>query len=737
MALDKDVYGYSSSVSHSATLSFTEDPNNTTHNFDSADDSKLKADIANPNSYTGVNGASIHISADADKENEDYNKTNSNTNAGLINKNYFVDGKYGDYDHYLHDETGNNKDWYNALIAITARNHSDSNLDEMKASDIWNLIFDEYTVQPLLIVNTVRKINDVQEIYNYGFVGNSSSISSNGYVAVSVRVKASMGAIANVYLVEDKSSRAEVLAYSVPKFNFWYDSDGNILKGKPDENATKEEKKENIAYTIREDGLYENGDSKLYANFYNLEKYYDITFEHENFYDENGNLVAFEKLETGKTYYANANGDKKKYAPHYLIAGGNANSKVYLYNDGVGDDVSYYYMENSEANKSKVVYGIDTSVAKLRYEKDTAPTPYQFTIDTNTNPEYADKWITVTFFIHAGSKTKNYRLELWSGSRDEEVSYDKSKLEGNYHSYVVFDYSSISLNQSTFEGLRDSYVNEIVADYRKIISDKLDNNDANISELEALAGENNKSKLFNYEAKYYTFSLYDSPAFIPFNGETASADQSGYSYDYTNYEEQLTYLKVVDDGRGKLSEEESDSYSMSLFIDFSALDMDIDIIGVPTVSEGNNDTDKDTDSNTNFWLLFASIALVVVIIVAMLAIFIRDFAKKHVRKKTAGKNSYNFNKNKRYVRKYIKANGEAPTIVEDDVDESILSDNPTEVDNDEIAEAASEVESEDTAPTDNEGSTSSADGEQAESSDANDEAKGENAEDGENPDKAK
>ena len=744
MDLSKEVFGHSSMAAHSAMLSFTEESTNTNHNFDSAEDSKLKKDIAKPGSYTGINGASIHINpsdSNLAEGNEDYNKTNSNLYAGLVNKEYFENGNYGS-----NIDTSGNKDWYNSLIAIAKMNADPTvNIDNMTCSEFWKHIFGEYSVQPLLIVNTVRNFKE-SNIYNYGFVGNSSSIASGGYTAVSVRVKASKGAIANIYLVEDKPSRAKVLKYGVPEYNFWYDSEGNILKGKQKDGATSAEKKENIAYTLRKDGLYENGDGKLYANFYNLEKYYDISFEHENFFDEDGNPIAFEKLETGKTYYANA--ERTKYAPHYLIAGGSGNSKVYRYRDGLNDgsvnNVSYFYMENSEVNTSKVVYGVDTTVANLRYdERNAKDTPYQFTIDTNTEDgaKYADKWVTVTFYIHAGARSKDYRLELWSGSRDTEVDsdYDWNSAQPKDHSYVVFDYSSISLDQTTFEGLRDAYVNEIVADYREKITDTLADNDANIVELEALYGK--KLDIFDYEAKYYTFSLYDSSAFIPFNGETADKNQSGYSYDYTEYEEQLSFLKVIDDGKGKRSEDTSESYTMSAFIDYSPLDKDIAIIGIPTVSEGgNNDTSSDKDNNSNFWLLFTSIVLVVVIFVAMIAIFIRDFAKKHKRSKTAGKNSYNFNKNKRYVRKYVKANGEAPIIVEDDVDQSILSDEHESVESvEEVVEAPADVTPDEaSAPSTDVENTDSAnvdsnDEQPAESSEATEEK----TENGEKPDEEK
>ncbi|MDE7400509.1 MAG: hypothetical protein K2N17_00500, partial [Clostridia bacterium] len=80
------------------------------------------------------------------------------------------------------------------------------------------------------------------------------------------------------------------------------------------------------------------------------------------------------------------------------------------------------------------------------------------------------------------------------------------------------------------------------------------------------------------------------------------------------------------------------------------------------------------------------------IFVAIAAIFIRDFVKKHGRKKTAVKNSDNVNKNKRYVKKYVKANGEAPAIAEGDVDESLLSDTPAATEDVATVESAEQPE---------------------------------------------
>ena len=635
MNLDEDVYGYTSSLSNTTELSFTETTDTFSKEFDSemgGTNSQIKTDLATPSSYTGANGNSVAVKPN-DSASTDYNTTNNNDYAGLLNKENLNNYK--------------DKDWYSKICP---------NLPGSPTNDeIWEAIAGKYTYQPLLIVNAIREISEgVSGIYNYGYIGNTSSFVSDSYSMESVRVKVSKNAIAYVYLIDTDTENNEVFTYKTPEYNFFYDDDGNILK-----TVEGSEEKE-IAYTLREDGLYENGDGKLYANYYNLTKYYDYKYEHESFFDEEGNAVAFQDLVTGVTYYANA--DKTKLAPHYLIAGGKENNKVYEYAGEVDGKSTYYYMESGVANEDKVVYGVDKSIASYTYNPSSA-TPYSFVIDGSLkdsagNYIYADKWVTVTFNVHTGSEAKNYRLELWAGERDKETMENVNP--GDYkNSYVLFDYSpekETALDESTFNSKLSYYTNAIRADLVENYDGDLDDNNQTIPQLEKLT----ESDIYNYRATYYTFSLYDSPSFIPFNAETAEEDQTGYSYRYSNYEEALGLLTVVDT-------DDSNNLSMTAFVDYSVTDKKFEIIGEPTI-----DTDDDEDSETastdsaNVWLLAASIAVVAAIFVAIIAIVVKQLISKYGRtRKHVGKNTYNFNKNKRYVKKYVKANGEAPEATDE------------------------------------------------------------------------
>lgn len=628
MDLDEDVYGYTSNLDNTAELSFTKTTDTFSKVFDSEQggNSQIKTDLATPASYTGANGNSVSVKPTGSAA-TDYDTTNNNDYAGLLNKE--------NLDNYK------DKAWYspvyNQLAGAPVENEA-----------IWEALAGKYSYQPLLIVNAVRELNESAKIYNYGYIGNNSSFSSNSYNKVSVRVKVSSGAIAYVYLIDTDSDNNDVLTYKTPDVNFFYDDDGNILK------AVEGSEEKEIAYTLREDGLYENGDGKLYANFYNLSKYYDYKYEHESFFDAEGNAVTFENLVTGVTYYADAN--KTKLAPHYLIAGGKENNKVYEYAGEVDGKSTYYYMESGIANKDKVVYGVDKSIASYTYNPETA-TPYSFVIDCRTDNTYADKWVTVTFNVHTGSEDKNYRLELWAGERDKETTEGVA-----VNSYVLFDYSpenQTSLDESSYNSKLSYYTDAIKADLIENITGELPDNDQSITELEKLAGSS-YNHIYNYSATYYTFSLYDSPAFIPFNAETAEEDQTGYDYLYSDYEEALGFLKVVDS-------DDADNLSMTAFVDYSLTDKEFEIIGEPTVDPGTEEEDTTTTTDsTNVLLLAASIAIVIAILVAIVAIFVKQLISKRSKVvKSVGKNSYNFNKNKRYVKKYVKANGEAPEAKEE------------------------------------------------------------------------
>jgi hypothetical protein len=638
--VDETAFGYISS-DRSASIDFADSTSVTSSYFDTEFGSgkDIEEKIVRPANYNGVNGASASVTKTETLEITSYDDLNENAYAGLINKDYILS-------------------YTNLFSAITALKNLQDQTDKDAA---WNAIADTFTVQPLLIVNTIREVAENKSgIYNYGYIASSSStVSADSYEVVSVRVKVSDNAVAKVYLVD--ADTKDVLSFSLPAYTFWYDDEGNVLKSEPAENATSAEQKANIAYTLRSDGLYER-DGKLYANIYNLKhQYFD---EHIQYYDADGNEVSYESLDSSKLYYDSTG---TKYAKHYLIT--DDSDRVYYYNQGTGADAEYYYVVDGSVDTSLSVKGFDTTLATLRYDNtDEAAnsSPYVFTIDTTDAGDHslANKWITVNFYIHTGNQEKSYRLELWSGSRDTEQT---DGVEDG--SFVMFDYSYTTIDEDGYDELRSYYEQAIIDDYRAKLTDtEFNSNDENISYYEALSNE--KSSVYNYDARYYKFTLYDTSSYYPFNETTADEDETGYAYSYSEYDEMLTYLYVEDTAS-------SSSASMSMFIDYSTSEKDISVGRASDVEEDEDETETDT---TSVWLLISSICLVVALIVAILAVLIKDLLKNRKRRKSTVKNTYNYNKNKRFVKKMIKANGEAPAVTEtSDSANNSASDNANEV----------------------------------------------------------
>ncbi len=197
----------------------------------------------------------------------------------------------------------------------------------------------------------------------------------------------------------------------------------------------------------------------------------------------------------------------------------------------------------------------------------------------------------------------------------------------------------------------------------KVEGIQFDSNDENIAYYEALAKEHDITvDLYDYSAQYYTYTLYDSATYIPFNAETAEEDQTGYDYSYSEYGEQLAVLRIDESTK-------SGTPMLNMFVDYSTTDKDITLASASDVTddEDTDDTTTATD-DTNVWLLASSIIMVAAILVAIAVLLLRDLRKKFKRRPQVSKNTFNYTKNKRYVRTYVKEHGEttAPTPQTDD-----------------------------------------------------------------------
>lgn len=721
LTVNEEIYNLASSGSSTALFSFEgakdEDNDNVLDNATSTSD--IEKGIAIPDQYSGRNGANAS------------GKT-SNDLAGLINKDVFNDTE--------------NK------YAMTAEYKIEILTSFISAAANWNEVFGENCYQPLIIINQLRQYADLAhatadnyeyyyillddestetdgiimvgnkryksakgteysedetyyslpKVVNYGFVGESKTVSADGREVVSVRVKVTGDAVAYVYLIDGDDSN-KIFSYTTPAYTFYYDEEGNVLDEKLDEDWTTAEHRTHIIYTLRNDGLYDGGDGKAYANLYNLVKTYkDSKYEHDTFYDETGKQVSFDDLKDGETYYKSADASENNIVDHYLC--NSKGTQVYEYIDG-----KYYYIEDNKTTTTEVTK-FDIKYARYSYPDIDKELMAEITADdckTAANGGLGDEdgWVTVNFVIQAGSEAKDYRLELWSGKRDETGVDADGNMEKS--GAVAFDYSHATVSDTRLA----AYEKEIITAYANAIKEYDDalpeggeklmdkiptGTKENILSYEKLLNDlpeetrkliedkvknpQNGQTGYDYEAYYYTYTLYDAASYIPFNANTANDGETGYDYDSSSFTEQLAYFKFNDVSR----------HEMNVFVDYKAVDQDITL---DTVDDPDDDEEEETRDTSAYGLYISSIVLVAVLIATLISIFVTQYIKNK-KKKTNAKNSEKnvYRKRDRYVRKLrLTKNEEEPDEVGDNAE---TPDGNSVVDTETTAEISEETAAE-------------------------------------------
>ena len=327
--------------------------------------------------------------------------------------------------------------------------------------------------QPLLIYNNVESA--------YGFIATASSEITAG-TAISVRVKVSDGAVANIYLVDMSDDTHESILSIDRRVSYWYDADGNVCAKDP---TSKDfDKNSDILLTLEKNGLYS---SKTASGYYaNLKAY-------PEYGKETDLLVA----EGGVEYDYNS----------------------YWNNDGV-DGIAYYYANGKYyADSAKTIVVKDFSELEVPTRYDAAEKKDLSVTVTDTG----DAWKTVTFYVMAGAEAKSYRLEVWSGSRD-------GKTTSAQGSYVLFDTNTAgSLDDTSYGSLTQNAFDYLVS------AENFEDEDALIEAYKA-----NKKLMYN------AYSFYDDAKFLRYNADIDEneVENSYDDYDSTSesYSEILSYL---------------------------------------------------------------------------------------------------------------------------------------------------------------------------------------------------
>ena len=487
--------------------------------------SKIEDGYANLKNYKGVTPDSAYL-----------NSTNTGLDintlatAGLLSKDE------------LTDEDGNeNTDYTNILANLGATSGTNE--------ERWNSIFGGSerigtATKPLVIYNKTEQA--------YGFIGTSTSVSD--YTAVSVYVKASVDATATVYLTDMDDEDKNTLSIGRNQ-TYWYDSNGNICAKDPTLDSFNAKK--DVAFKLQSNGLYKVNTSWSGAS----------------------------KVADANAYYANMSVYSKDGDGNYVVADGGVS---YDYtdkwrNDG-NDGIAFYYNKDNgkyyadsamtagyEVNDLSAIEGL------ARYEKETAK-------ELSVTVKGTGKWVRVSFFLSPGDETKNYRLEVWSGTRD-------GSTKNAANSYVIFDaYSDATLDES---GFADN------------IKERKDDTTATSTYFEGV------------------FSFYDTDKFLRYD-ETADDNGVGdsyTSYDATSYTSDIAYLNYVNADKSV--------YEVYANYSLSEITVTADVAEEETEEE---EEEEDSDSETNVWLLVSSIAVAGVLLLAIVLLAVRKIASK-LRKK--------------------------------------------------------------------------------------------------------
>jgi len=484
---------------------------------------------------------------------------NQNKTAGLLSKEYLT----------LEDDAGTKSE--NAKYAEIL-----SNLGATGATneDKWNSLLGSATQQPLVIYNAVDTEDADNTSPAYGYIGSSKTISSDSYATVSLRVMVGGNATANVYLTNTDSETFDVMN-AERTLSYWYDKDGNICSADP--TASGFNTKKDVAFKkVNANGLYQA--NPAWRN-------YDLL--------SNSDKTA---------YFANLAAFTQTDADGNLLLG--ENSVSYDYNDNWqnegNDGIAFYKGANGYyADKAcKVLVKNLADITKKNANDDERPLTARFTAKKATENESLSfeigntngKWVTVTFYIHAGSESMNYRLEVWSGSRDGDTT-----TEG---SYVIFDaYKPDDVTADNFTSLIDERKSDLTAE-----EDYFEN----------------------------AFSFYDTDKFLRYNpdlDENAVGD-SYEDYDATTYANGIAFLRYEAETEKEIFADYSYEYTEV------AADVETD--------EEEKEEDEETEGETNVWLLASSISIAGVLLLAVVSLIVRKaMVKSHRRNAKANKSKKN------------------------------------------------------------------------------------------------
>ena len=425
--------------------------------------------LAHLQNYKGVYSDNAYITGIIDEEDPMTTAYNKHKNAGLISKEHFTKT-----DGYFYD-TEVDYEWLTGL-----KGNSSATADE-----IWDSVFGKAT-RPLLIWNDGSRDGKA-----YGYIGSKQTIAANTYTTISVNVKVSAGATANVYLIDADSNYDTTLSIG-RNLTFWYDNNGNVCNGDPSEKATQ------VAFKLQTNGLYI------------VNKTWD----------------GYDPSMDGK-YFANLNAyEKHPISGDMLVAEGGASHEYNTNWDNEGQDgIAFYYNESNStyyADRAKTIPVsnlADVQTLKPRYTAINAETQGETQRELMATVEYTnEQWQRVTFYIHTGESAKKYRLEVWSGDRNTGAGNPDG-------TYVLFDFDGTSATEAEFP--------ELLKEFEEKTTDKFEGvfsyfDTAMYLRYNASLDENKYGNL--YEDNYTPTAQTEGIAYLRYASEDAIEIFADYQY---------------------------------------------------------------------------------------------------------------------------------------------------------------------------------------------------------------
>ncbi len=461
------------------------------------------------------------------------------------------------------------------------------------AEEWWADIFGDYNEdgtrassrvanQPLVILNT-----SASDVPAYGFQSRKTfTVDADSYQRISMRVKLSADATATIYLLDAsdvKTGYNDPLTPTLPSVTFWYDDSGNIVLGDP--TASDFDARDDVLFYLEDNGLYTKAgadDGRYYANLKNYTV--DETTNDLLAVDADGNTTI--------AFYYNAE-DGKYYAYRTETSRGN-----YDYEQEVYD----IYDSLTDAQKA------DTDYVRYNYlSVNGDPSRYESVITVEGTPENAGRWIEVTFYVHTGNTAKNYRLEVWAGSRDYVVNEENGEVtQGDSvipaGGYVFFDdYTSTDVSEN----------------YTDLLSEAED-------ALKLQTGTATDANLDAEHALYYTYTFYDAKDYLRYDA-TTDEDNLGNpygSYTQSSYSEGIAWMRYSN------AADDTQSLFTTVFLDYSATDVTVTADDLSSDDDTTTDEGGDTTGDTNVWLIISSGILAFALVFAIVAIIVRRIRKK-------------------------------------------------------------------------------------------------------------